>query len=52
VQTIIIIFTAGNRNRRLPPSGSSRDRTPERVGSGAPQGLSATARPRFEDSGD
>lgn len=54
VQTIIVIFTAGNRNRRMPPSGNSGSRAPEALESSAPHAVSfsAATRPRFEDSGD
>jgi VanZ family protein len=54
VQTIIVIFTAGNRNRRMPPPHGSGSRAPETIPNDSPQpvSFSATARPRYEDSGD
>jgi VanZ family protein len=52
VQTIIVVFTAGNRNRMMPP-GSLTGRTADTIANDAeqPGAFSVTARRHLEDSG-
>jgi len=51
VQTIIVIFTAGNRNRRTRPPGGSGITVQDIRVSDIPEPIRLT-RPRLEDSGD